>query len=159
MVVSREQAKTPELTARDWAVRRVVYALTVAQAVPPTARETAAETGLPIDLVRKAYRRLDRHHEIVLQPDGEAIRMAHPFSGVPTPFQVAADGRRYWANCAWDTLGIAAALHTDATIEAIHADDGTAARLQVTDGRVEGDGQVIYFRQPWRRWYDDYAFT
>lgn len=153
------QATTDELSDEDWAVRQMVYASTVERARPPTATETATAMGRAIADVRAAYRRLHERHELVLQADGETIRMAHPFSGVPTSFAVTAGGRRYWANCAWDTLGIAAALRVDATIDAVHTDDGTAARLRVIDGQIDGDGQVIHFRQPWRHWYDDYTFT
>ncbi len=44
--------------------------------------------------------------------------MAWPFSGVETLFQVSVSDKTYFANCAWDSLGIPAALHTDAEIEA-----------------------------------------
>ena len=31
--------------------------------------------------------------------------MAHPFSGIVTPFPVTmANGKRYFANCAWDAI-------------------------------------------------------
>ena len=36
--------------------------------------------------------------------------MANPFSAVPTPHRVYADGRWCFANCAWDAFGISAAL-------------------------------------------------
>lgn len=111
-----------------WAVRAFVYGFVVAHGRPPTADEAAA--GLEIDgaAARAAYRRLDGRHGVLLEPGGEAIRMAKPFSGVPTPFRVRANGRAYWANCALDALGIPAALGTDAEIEATLADDGTPAR-------------------------------
>ena len=55
--------------------------------------------------------------------------MANPFSGVETPFKVHANGKSYFANCAWDTLGIPAALHVDAEIEAACAQSGEPIRL------------------------------
>ena len=45
--------------------------------------------------------------------------MANPFSAVPTPYRVQADGRSWFANCAWDAFGICAALHVDGRIETV----------------------------------------
>ena len=42
----------------------------------------------------------------MLAPASLSIWMAHPFSAVPTDYPVDANGRRYWANCAWDAAGI-----------------------------------------------------
>ena len=41
-----------------------------------------------------------------------------PFSAIPTQVRARANDRWYWANCAWDMLGVPAALHSDAEIEA-----------------------------------------
>jgi hypothetical protein len=43
---------------------------------------------------------LDARHAIFLEPGTAQIRMATPFSAVPTPFTVTAEGITYWANCA-----------------------------------------------------------
>lgn len=139
----------------DWTVRSFVYAFLVDRARPPTVAETAAGLGIVEDRARAAYRALDRRHALFLEPGGEAIRMAYPFSGVPTPFRVRANGRAYWANCAWDAFGIPAALHADAAIEAPAAEDDAPLRLAVEGGRVLGQGEVVHFPRPFRTWYDD----
>ena len=82
--------------------------------------------------------------------------MAHPFSGVPTAFRVEADDRTYWANCAWDTLGIPAALHADARIEA-PIEAGESIRFAIEAGRVQGRHEVVPL--PFCRWYDDLIDT
>ena len=57
----------------------------------------------------------------------------------------------YWANCAWDALGIPAALHCDATV-AIDDPAGRAPlELRVVAGQVLGDG-LVHFLLPFRRW-------
>jgi hypothetical protein len=43
-------------------------------------------------------------------------------------WEVRSKGRSYWANCAWGMLGIPAALHSDADVEAEYAEDGSPAR-------------------------------
>lgn len=85
--------------------------------------------------------------------------MAHPFSGVPTAFHVRANGQGYWANCAWDALGIAAALHTDAEIAATYAEDAAPLALSVEHGEVSGPTAVVHLQVPLRRWYDDLIHT
>ena len=84
--------------------------------------------------------------------------LAHPFSALPTPFQVHVETHAYYANCAWDMLGIPAALHADAQIEATYSDTNEVARLSVVDDRIDGDG-AVYFSLPFRQWYDDLIDT
>ncbi|MDP9362960.1 MAG: alkylmercury lyase family protein, partial [Chloroflexota bacterium] len=126
-----------------WAVRAFVFRFVVERGVPPTAAEAAAGLGIGVGAARAAYRRLGARHGVLLEPGGESIRMAKPFSGVPTPFPVRANGRVYHANCALDAFGIPAALQSDAELEAEFAEDGAPARLAVAGGRVRGDGGVV----------------
>jgi len=137
-----------------WAVRAFVYRFVAEHGVPPTAAE-AAGLATGGEAARAAYRRLEARHGVLLAPGGEAIRMAKPFSGVPTPFRVRANGRAYWANCALDAFGIPAALRAEAEIEAGFAEDGAPARLAVAGGRVRGDGGVVHVLTPFRAWDED----
>jgi hypothetical protein len=142
----------------DWTVRNAVYATILERTVPPTADETATVLGVNPDNVRSAYERLNSRHALFLTPGSHDVRMAHPFSGVPTAFRIEADGRTYWANCAWDTLGIPAALHADARIEA-PLGDSESMRFAIEAGQVKGWQGVIHFPLPFRRWYDDLIET
>lgn len=144
----------------DWTVRSFIYTFIAQHEHPPTADEVAAALTLPQSRVALAFKRLDKRHALFLEPGTLSIRMAHPFSAVPTPFRVHANGRAYWANCAWDMLGIPAALHADAEIEARYADTpDTTVTLRITDGRVYGHGEVVHFPLPFRSWYNDLVFT
>lgn len=143
----------------DWSVRHVVYASTAEHGRPPAFAETALALGISAEQARAAYGRLNERHALFLEPGGDSIRMAHPFSGIPTPFRVSAGGREYWANCAWDMLGIAAALDADALIEAVCAEDEQPVVLGVQGGRVHGHGEVVHFPLPFRHWYDDLIVT
>jgi hypothetical protein len=142
----------------DWTVRNAVYATILERSVPPTADETAMALGVSPDDVRSAYERLNSRHALFLTPGSHDVRMAHPFSGVPTAFRVEADGRTYRANCAWDTLGIPAALHADARIEA-PIGDGESMRFAIEAGQLKGWQGVVHFPLPFRRWYDDLIET
>ena len=142
----------------DWTVRNAVYAAILERTVPPSAEETAAALSVSPDEVRAAYGRLNDRHALFLTPGSHDIRMAHPFSGVPTAFRVECGGRAYWANCAWDALGIPAALHADARIEA-PIGDGESIRFAIEAGRVKGWDGVVHYPLPFRHWYDDLIET
>ena len=145
---------------RDLRIRNHVYASFVADGRPRTAGETAAALGLEADDVAHAYRRLHDAHALVLRPGTTEIRMLNPFSAVETPHRVEAGGRSWFANCAWDALGIPAALHTDASVGSECADCGEPLELEVRDGElVRGAELVVHFVVPARRWWDDIAFT
>lgn len=143
----------------DWTVRHFVYAHFAEHGRPPAADEAAASLGIGVDEARAAYARLHARHAILLEPGGGAIRMANPFSAVPTAYRVRANGRGYWANCAWDALGIPAALRSDAEIEAACPDGEAPVRLIVANGEVHGSGEIVHFSLPFRRWYDDLIRT
>ena len=142
----------------DWTVRNAVYAAILERSVSPSVDATAAVLGVGPDDVRSAYERLNSRHALFLTPGSHDVRMAHPFSGVPTAFRVEADDRTYWANCAWDTLGIPAALQADARIEA-PIGDGESIRFAIEAGRVQGWDGVVHFPLPVRRWYENLIET
>src|SRR6266498_390232 len=76
----------------------------------PSLQVVAERVRADVSSVREAYVRLRAQRVLVLEPDGMCIRMAPPFSGVPTQHAVIVDERKYFANCAWDSFGIPAAL-------------------------------------------------
>ncbi len=86
--------------------------------------ETASHFALTHEEAASAYEELHRRHAIFLKPGTHDILMANPFSGVETPFKVHANNKTYFANCAWDSFGIPAALDVDAEIEAVCAQSG-----------------------------------
>jgi hypothetical protein len=93
---------------RDLQVKLAVYAHFAQTGRRPSPDAIADRVGLTAPEVLDAYRHLRAQRVLVLEADG-AIRMAPPFSGVATQHVVAAGGVSYFANCAWDALGIPAA--------------------------------------------------
>lgn len=142
-----------------WSVRAFIYDFIVTNERPPLVAETAEDMNLTRAQVHQLYSALDACHAIFLEPGTHSIRMAHPFSGVPTSFRVHVAGRDYWANCAWDALGIPAALHADATIHAVCSDTHELVVLKVQGDQIVGQGEVVHFARPFREWYDDLVFT
>jgi hypothetical protein len=143
----------------DWEMRSFVYAHIVEHGLPPLAEQAAAEFDIETGEARATYERLHERHAFFLDAETREVRMAFPFSAIPTQFRVRANDRWYSANCAWDMLGVPAALHSDAEIEAEYAGDGSPAYLSVENGRLRGVDGVIHFPLPLRHWYDDLVFT
>ncbi len=143
----------------DLNVRYFVYRFFADHCRAPTYQEIASLGQAAVDDVRASFHRLHSRHMIFLEPGTDAIRMANPFSAIPTKFKVKSGNKAWWANCGWDSLGIAAALDIDVRIEAAYADNQETVELRVGQGAVDGKGHVVYFPLPCRQWYDDLAFT
>jgi hypothetical protein len=144
----------------DLRIRNHVYASFVRDGRARRPAETAVELELDEADVSAAYRRLHEAHALVLRPGSTEIRMLNPFSAVETPHTVEASGRSWFANCAWDALGIPAALHADGTVRSACPDCGEPLELEVRDGRlVRGAELLVHFVVPARRWWDDIGFT
>src|SRR5512137_2310373 len=92
-----------------WEVRAFVYRHFVQKTRPPTVETAAAHFGVSTEDATDVYRNLHQRHALFLEPSTASVRMANPFSAIPTPFRVHANGKTYWANRAWDALGIPAA--------------------------------------------------
>jgi len=125
----------------------------------PTAEEVAAVTRRPAAEVLAAWRRLHDAHALVLDESGTAIRMANPFSAVPTPYRVEAGGRWWFANCAWDAFGICAALGTDGRIETSCPDCREDIALDVRETQPGDRSLVFHCLVPARDWWQDIGFT
>ncbi|WP_420629510.1 organomercurial lyase [Candidatus Leptofilum sp.] len=143
----------------DLAVRTFVYQHFVQTARPPSVAETAVHLNLPPNDIEKSYQRLHDNHFFFLEPGTLSIRMANPFSAIPTKFKVHIGKITYWANCAWDMLGIPAAMQQDATMTAIYEDSGEISKFTVKNGQLQPGEGVIHFPLPVKQWYDDLILT
>jgi hypothetical protein len=142
-----------------WEIRAFVYQHFAETTRPPRVEESASRFHLTHEAAVSAYEELHRRHALYLKPGTHEVLMANPFSGVETPFRVRANGKTYFANCAWDSLGIPAALHMDAEIEAACAQSGQPIQLRVAGQQVQGSNTLVHFLVPFREWYNDLTFT
>jgi hypothetical protein len=143
----------------DKSVKLAIYHHFADTGVRPSCDEIAAKVGSSAGEVAEAYQRLRGQRVLVLEDDGVSIRMAPPFSGVATQHVVEAGGQSYFANCAWDALGIAAALGTAATVHSRCEQSMVALRLEVSvDGPAATDW-VFHCLVPAAHWWDDIVFT
>lgn len=143
----------------DLELRNVTYGLFVELGRAPTAEEVATATASPASEVLTGWARLHGERALVLNGSGTEIRMANPFSAVPTAYRVRAAGHWWYANCAWDAFGVCAALHSDGRIETSCADCGDPISVEVRDGRPDDASLFFHCLVPAARWWDDIAFT
>ena len=125
----------------------------------PSAEDLAAPLSMSADEVRAAFTQLRATKVLWLEPDGVTIRMAPPFSGVPTQHEVEVGGKRYFANCAWDTLGIPAALKSPAVVHSRCEQSGEPLRLEVDPGASPASDWIFHCQVPTAHWWDDLVFT
>lgn len=144
----------------DTAVKLAIYQITADTGSIPNSGEVSRALGSSEETVIESFGRLHNKRLLVPEPgDATRIRMAPPFSGIPTAFPVHARGRRYYANCVWDAYGVAAALHADATILAADAFSGEPLTLEVKNNRAISRSYVAHFAVPAAHWWDDIVFT
>jgi hypothetical protein len=129
-----------ELSGPALALRRDIMATLAATGAPPEVH------GHP------ALHELAAAHVVVLDADGR-IRMAHPFAAPGGAAEVRGGRRRWWGSCAWDGLGLVAALELD---------DATVTSNGVTLHMAEGellDDAWFHVAVPAARWWEDIAHT
>ena len=144
---------------QDLRLREATYHQFVALGRAPTITEVAAELDLNSDDLIAGWRRLHDQHAIVLNARTDELRMANPFSAVPTSYRVHADGRWWYANCAWDAFGICAALHVDGRIETSCPDCGESIAVDVRDQEPGDTSLLFHCLVPAAQWWDDIVFT
>lgn len=125
----------------------------------PDAADIARAVGISPDEARQAFGRLYQSRVLYLEPDGATIRMAPPFSGVPTQHRVVADGKEYFANCAWDALGIPAALKKPGTAFSRCEQSGAPLELAVRLDEPPASDWLFHCVVPAALWWRDLVLT
>ena len=140
-------------------VRLYVFRQSAGTARVPQAPEIADALGRRVDEIKAALKQLAVNKVLILAPNDGQIWAANPFCAVPSAFRVHISGKTYSAICIWDALGVAAALHRDAVIDALCGDCGEAMQLEVAGDKLERSEGVIHFAVPAHHWWDNIGFT
>ncbi len=143
----------------DTRVKMAVYRHIADTGQRPSPDRIAEGVGTSREAVLESYGRLAAQRLLVLEADGASIRMASPFSGVPTQHVVVSEGRQYFANCAWDALGIVAALQRQGTVFSRCEQSGEPYRLEVGVDGPEPSDWWFHCLVPAAQWWDDIVFT
>ncbi len=125
----------------------------------PTPRQLASQLGVVEDDVVAGFGRLRVARVLYLEAGGRRIRMAPPFSAAETQHFVESADRRYFANCAWDALGIPAALQQSCSVRSRCEQTLEPLSLEVgADGPPPSDW-LFHCLVPAAHWWDDLVFT
>ena len=152
-------ATLPGVEPGDLAIRNLTYQHFVRLGRAPTSAEIAARVDVEPGDIRTTWQRLHDTHALVVDASTGEILMANPFSAVPTAFRVHVGDRWWYANCAWDAIGICAALHSDGRIATICPDCGDPVGCDVRDGQPDNTELVFHCLVPAAAWWDDIVFT
>jgi hypothetical protein len=125
----------------------------------PSLQVVAERVRADVSSVREAYVRLRAQRVLVLEPDGVSIRMAPPFSGVPTQHVVIVDDTKYFANCAWDSFGIPAALQRPGRVHSRCEQSGEPLSLEIGLEGPPPCSWLFHCLVPAAKWWDDIVFT
>lgn len=151
------------LDAREQEVRAFVLGHLVEHTSAPSTAEIARGTGIPLAAAREALEALERAHHLQRLPGTSRILMAFPFSAIATPFRVErADGRRYFANCAWDAIAFHPMLDEPIRIESYCDRCAEPIRFRVEGGRGVDDGRglpAVRLARPAAEWWNDIVTT
>jgi hypothetical protein len=143
----------------DTQVKLNVYETVASTTMVPSIAAVAAAVAASPAQVRQSFERLQQQRLLVLFSGTGEIRMAPPFSAVPTPHLVRIGKRTYTANCIWDAFGIAAALKKDAVIDTRSGGDGGPMQFEV-QGHLPVDRPcVVHYAVPAAKWWADIVFT
>ena len=143
----------------DTQIKLVVYRHFAETGQRPSPEVVAARVGSDLKSVLDSYLRLRSQRVLALEADGSSIRMAPPFSGVPTQHVVIVDEKQYFANCAWDAFGIPAALQQPGMIYSRCEQSGEPLRLPVSLEGPEPSTWLFHCLVPAAKWWDDIVFT
>ena len=149
----------PSEQALDTAVRLEAYRFFIDRGRPPVPAEVAESLATDQASVEDSLRRLADGHVLVLAPGTPYIWMAPPLSAIPTPFEVEVGGRRFFANCIWDALGVVAMLGGTGTATAWCPDCRERISVAVVDNRLSSGEGVVHFAVPAAHWWDDIGFA
>lgn len=144
-------------------VRDLVYETFVREGRAPSIAELARLTSSSVDAVQERLTELADAHALVLSPDGDAVRIAHPFTAAPMAFVVTPldglDDRRWWGGCAWDSFGISAALGLDVRIDTACPQCGSHIGFDTGPTIAPRPQLAVRFPRPAASWWDDVVGT
>jgi hypothetical protein len=143
-------------------VRKYVFDHFFEDTTAPTLEEVMQRFGLSRNQASSVFRELEADHHILLVPGTQRILMANPYSAVTTPFRVRIGDKRYFANCAWDTVALHVMLEEDAVVESFCHHCAEPIRITLKRGKVKlskPSFPIIFLSMPVARWYENLVNT
>lgn len=141
-------------------VKLAIYDTFATTTRAPSLADVAQHLNLSTDEVQAAFDELHQKRLLVPEPDDRSrIRMAPPFSAIPTTFKVTVAAKMYFAPCAWDSIGIPAALNADGMVRAQDGHTREPITLVIREGSPKPTPCIIHIAVPAAHWWDDIIYT
>jgi hypothetical protein len=143
-------------------VRKYIFDHFFEQSTAPALEEVMQKFQLSRKEAFTRLRDLEADHHILLVTGTQRILMANPYSAVTTPFRVCAGDKRYFANCAWDTVSMHVMLDKDAIIESYCHHCAEPIKISLNAGKASSSDPpepLIFLSVPVARWYDNLINT
>jgi hypothetical protein len=121
----------------------------------PTLQKSADLAGLTEEKAGEALRALENIHGVILIPNSLRVWSLHPFALNPTTFWVSTARGGWWANCAWCSLGIWAALKQDVDISTSDGGEGGSLEFTIGRGQPSRTDLLMHFPYPPGQWWDN----
>jgi hypothetical protein len=148
----------PSSEAYTETIRIAVYDHFIRMGSAPDPADLAAQLGITAAMLAASYQHLADQRALVLDADG-AIAMAIPFSATPTDVTVRGGGVTWWANCAFDGLGIPALLGSDGVVETACPQSGAPITVTVRNHQPTSGTCVLHMAVPLAQWWDNIGDT
>lgn len=143
-------------------VRLFIFEHFLAHAAPPVAEQLMNEFSLSRSATTELLRDLEAARHIALVKGTARILMAFPFSAIATPFRVAANGRSYFANCAWDAIAFHAMLGTNVRVDSFCHHCAQPIEVELRGGEathVDPPESLVYLALRPTEWWSDIITT
>ena len=141
------------------ALRVFVYDEVLARGKPPSLSSIASHFAVSPSDAGGALANLKIGKTILVDPTSGEIWMAGPFAAMESPYRVVGDRQSWWANCAWDMIGVAMIANEPVNIESRCTECGEPMTIRCDPTAPPTSEAVVHFLVPARRWYDDIGFT
>jgi len=146
----------------DQRIRLFIYEHFAEHGSPPVVEQLMTWFDVSrADAVDVLHRLADARH-VALVKGTARILMAFPFSAIATPFRVLANGRTYFANCAWDAVMFHELLGAAIAIDSFCQHCAAPIRIEMRDGRatsVQPAEAIVYLARRPADWWADIVTT
>jgi hypothetical protein len=143
----------------DLELRMAVYQQFARTGGSPTLDVMRQLLGASDEDIQEGYRRLYAKRLLVPADDFTSIRMAPPFSGVPTQHRVRVNDIEYFANCAWDAFGVVSALGGAGDVFSRCEQTSEPLTLHLTSDGPSASSWLFHCAVPASQWWNDIVFT
>lgn len=131
----------------------------IEQGYAPSVADLAHLLQLSNEDTITALQNLQEYHGVVLHPKSHEVWVIHPFSLAPTNFLVKSASGEWWGNCAWCSLGVAALLNEEVTIQTTIGANGRQVIIHIQDGKIVEPDYYIHFPIPMKNAWDNVIYT